>query len=350
MKAIISILSVLVLSLITGCSNDDQIESQEEEITAIDCDVDQYLGELGCHLVTTCLVPITEMGLNTYLGFEGGLYGKGSNIRPSEHTQKGIAIANSIVPLDQSGNPDNANGKIVMASVGLSNSNFEFNEYLKLVAVDQTKDPLLTTVNSAIPGYSITDWIPETNVKDPSAWDIVHDQYNSLDVSQEQVQVIWLKHTTRNSAFLGGFEKQMDTLTYLYKKLIPILMTEFPNLKMAYISSRTRAYSFDPATTDPEPYAYGSGFAVRNIVMGQINGDTALNYDSQKGTVNAPWMSWGPYLWANGEPREDGFVWNCEDTKSDFMHPSNDFGSPKVAQLLFDFFTTDETSTIWYFE
>ena len=127
-------------------------------------------------------------------------------------------------------------------------------------------------------------------------------------------------------------------------------MAEFPNLKMAYMSSRTRAYSFDPSTTDPEPYVYGSGFAVRNIVMGQINGDANLNYDGQKGTINAPWISWGPYLWANGEPRNDGFVWNCEDTKSDFMHPSNDLGSPKVAQMLFDFFTNDETSTPWYFD
>ncbi len=343
-------LFLIALCLVSGCGKDEPQENPLQEDNSLDCDIGQYASDIGCHLVNTCLVPITDMGTNTYLGFEGGLYMGGSNLRPSTHTQNGMDIANAIVPLDDAGNPDVMNGKIVMASVGLSNSNFEFNEFQKLVEADGSKNPRLTVVNSAIPGYSITDWIPETNVKNPSAWDIVHDQYDALDVAQEQVQVIWLKHTTRNSAFLGGFEKQIDTLTYLYKKLIPVLMTEFPNLKMAYMSSRTRAYSFDPSTTDPEPYAYGSGFAVRNIVMGQINGDPDLNYDSKKGTVNAPWLSWGPYLWANGEPRNDGFVWNCEDTKSDFMHPSNDFGSPKVARLLFDFFSTDATSIIWYFD
>ncbi|WP_128755305.1 hypothetical protein [Aquimarina sediminis] len=349
MKAIKFLLFALVLVPMANCRNDD-VESPLLMTEEALCDIEQYAQEIGCHLINTCLVPITDLGTETYLGFGGGLYENGSNIRPISHTQKGIDIAKTIVPIDTTGNPDTSNGKILMASIGLSNTNFEFKEFQKIVDTHEDKDQKLTIVNSAIPGYAIFDWIPETNVKTPSAWDIVHEQYDSLEVSQKQVQIIWLKHTTRNSAFLGGQEKHIDTLTQLYKKLFPILMTEFPNLKMAYMSSRTRAYSFDPATTDPEPYAYGSGFSVKSIVMGQINGDPDLNYDNQKGDVRAPWISWGPYLWANGEPRNDGFTWQCQDTKDDFMHPSNDYGSPKIARLLFDFFTTDETSIIWYFD
>ena len=79
------------------------------------------------------------------------------------------------------------------------------------------------------------------------------------------------------------------------------------------------------------------------MIEDQINGDPALSYDK------VPWLSWGPYLWANGsEKRHDGFSWEREDfTERDGTHPSES-GCRKVAQMLYDFFTTDKTSKIWF--
>ena len=73
---------------------------------------------------------------------------------------------------------------------------------------------------------------------------------------------------------------------------------------------------------NPEPYAYESGFAVKWMVANQIAGDS-LNFDPGQGPVEAPWLSWGPYLWADGmEPRSDGLAWPCEYFQSDGTHPN----------------------------
>ena len=50
----------------------------------------------------------------------------------------------------------------------------------------------------------------------------------------------------------------------------------------------------------------------------QIKGDPELNFDPNKGAAKAPWLSWGPYLWANGTtPRQDGFYYVEDDLRED---------------------------------
>ncbi len=45
------------------------------------------------------------------------------------------------------------------------------------------------------------------------------------------------------------------------------------------------------------------------MIENQINGAGNLNFDPAKGQAVAPWLSWGPYQWADGvNPRSDGFV------------------------------------------
>jgi hypothetical protein len=65
--------------------------------------------------------------------------------------------------------------------------------------------------------------------------------------------------------------------------------------------------------------------------------------------VEAPWLSWGPYLWADGLlPRGgDGLTWACADFANDGTHPSPS-GRSKVANLLLEFFRHDATTVPWY--
>jgi PKD repeat protein len=125
----------------------------------------------------------------------------------------------------------------------------------------------------------------------------------------------------------------------------------FPNLKVMYLASRTRAYTnANPSAPNPEPYAFESGFSVRWVIEDQIKATNNLNYNPGVGAVVAPWLSWGPYLWADGTtPRGDGFIWECTDTEwlVDLMHPSPD-GVQKVATQLLSFFKTDPTATPWF--
>ena len=62
----------------------------------------------------------------------------------------------------------------------------------------------------------------------------------------------------------------------------------------------------------------------------------------------APWIAWGPYLWADGlKPRKDGLTWLCSDFQIDGTHPSA-AGRHKVAGLLMQFFTNDPTTRSWF--
>ena len=50
------------------------------------------------------------------------------------------------------------------------------------------------------------------------------------------------------------------------------------------------------------------------LVEEQIKGSKELNFDPKKGEVKAPWLSWGPYLWANGKTKNaDGLFYEIDD-------------------------------------
>jgi hypothetical protein len=127
---------------------------------------------------------------------------------------------------------------------------------------------------------------------------------------------------------------------------VRIARSRYPNLSIAYLSSRTRAYTTDPQGLNPEPFAYESGLAVKWLIEDQISGDPLLVFAGAG--APAPWLAWGPYLWADGEvPRSDGFVWECSDTASDFTHPSTT-GSAKVADQLMTFLWNEPTARPWF--
>jgi hypothetical protein len=65
--------------------------------------------------------------------------------------------------------------------------------------------------------------------------------------------------------------------------------------------------------------------------------------------VEAPFLLWGPYLWADGVKgrRVDDLIWKREDVAGDGTHPSPS-GQRKVAELLLRFFKTDATAKTWF--
>ncbi len=158
------------------------------------------------------------------------------------------------------------------------------------------------------------------------------------------MQVAWVKNVLPRG---GDFPAKAVELQGHLEQIARNLKAKYPNIQITYFSSRTRSYTYWNGLS-PEPVAYETAFAVKWMIEKQIQGDPGLNYDPAAGPVTTSMLLWGPYLWANGsEPRSDGFVWLQEDLAEDCTHPSFS-GVTKVAGLLMDFFTQDETAVPWF--
>lgn len=296
-----------------------------------------------CGVTSIGAEPLSDLGTEFYLGEQGGLYPGGQNTPPENHAAAGLAIAQSIQPLNTQGLVD-PNGEIVLASMGMSNVFQEFGEFVVLANTDTDKNGNVTVANLAQPGVASQRMAKADDIY----WTTrVPKALAKLNLTEEQVQILWLK---QNRAFPTEPFPQFALL--LKEDLIDIVhnaKATFPNLQMIFVSSRIYAgYSLEDL--NPEPYAYESGFGVKWLIAAQINGDPELNFDPANGEVKAPFIDWGPYLWADGlTPRSDGLIWECKDFEADGVHPS-EIGEEKVATSLLNFFKTDALTKQWFGE
>jgi hypothetical protein len=309
-------------------------------------------------------VPLSELGGGTYKGFIGGLYPGGNNSAPAAHAAEGQTRAQTLVPLDTSG-ASSAGGKIVMISVGMSNTTGEFCSsgstttsctawsFMGQAAVDTAVNhTTLAIVNGARGGQDAQAWDQAT---DPSYDTVRLNRLGPLGFTEKQVQIVWVKQANagpRDS--LPAAQSDAYGLESRLGNIVRALKTRYPNLQLVFFSSRIYA-GYATTTLNPEPYAYESGFAVKWLIQGQIdqmaNGGTMtdpragdLNYD-----VGAPWIGWGPYLWADGlTPRQgDNLVWQTGDFAPDGTHPSQS-GQQKVGTMLLSFFKTSPFTKCWF--
>src|SRR3954470_14740173 len=80
---------------------------------------------IDAHAANFAATPLNDLGTGTSLGFEGGLYENGTNQPPADHLSVGLARKALVRPLDTNGNPS-PTGKIVLLSIGMSNTTQEF--------------------------------------------------------------------------------------------------------------------------------------------------------------------------------------------------------------------------------
>ncbi|MFB3828213.1 MAG: hypothetical protein ACE15B_15700 [Bryobacteraceae bacterium] len=290
---------------------------------------------------STGLVPLCDLGKGTYKGEEGGLYPGGDNAPPPAHLKLGMAASRQVVPRDPQGRPSQE-GKIVLLSIGMSNTTMEFQVFLKRAAGDKTLNPHLVPVDGAQGGQGAD----VTAMPHARFWSVVDERLAAAGVSGAQVQAVWIKQ-----AYFGPWRQFPGEPKKMQGLLIATLHNvhdRFPNLRIAYLSSRIYA-GYATAALNPEPHAYESAFAIKWIIRDQMAGNPELNCDPSRGAVRAPWVAWGPYLWADGvKGRKDGLVYVSDDMAiSDRTHPSLS-GREKVVKLLLDFFKHDPTSRPWF--
>jgi hypothetical protein len=302
------------------------------------------------------------MGAADYFGFSGSLYPNRSNEMPAEHAQAGQTHANFIQPLDTAGNPS-PNGNYVMLAVGMSNTAREFGipdrvlpwTFMGMVADDPAVNHTdLVLINGARSGQDSPNW---ESPNDYNYNRIRDTQLAPNGLTENQVQIVWLKVANGDASSYPSLPSpEADAYVLLTRmgNILRALKSRYPNLQQVYISSRVYAGYATDEPLNPEPYAYESGFAVKWLIEAQIaqmaSGGTVINEwagDLNYDTV-APWIAWGPYLWADGpNPRSDGLTWLREDFADDGTHPFMN-GQRKVAELLLAFFKTSPLTQGWF--
>jgi len=284
---------------------------------------------------TTDLVPLSELGKREYKGFGGGLYPDGKNSRPESHERAGALLATQVRPLD-GGGMASGEGKIVLLSIGMSNTTQEFSAFMQLARGEKQKSPKVVLVDGAQGGMTAAKIANADEAAGSRYWATVDDRLKAANVTRAQVQVAWIKEA--DAMPTAAFPKHAQMLEEELEKIVRLMHGRFGNLKIVYLSSRIYG-GYAKSRLNPEPFAYESGFAVKWLIEKQIKGELDLK---------EPWLSWGPYLWANGMgKREDGLVYEERDFGPDGTHPSQS-GREKVARQLLDFFKTDSTARPWF--
>lgn len=279
------------------------------------------------------MTPLTDLGSARYLGFAGGLYPNGKNSRPFAYEDAGVALGATVHPVDRDGKPLGS-GKTGMVCIGMSNASREFSEFIRLAEADARKNPSLVMVDGALEGASAT----KIAVPGGDYWKHVDRQLQRFEITAAQVQVVWLKPAQGYET--PGFPEKARLLQKALHSIIEILTAKFLQLKLVYVSSRTYG-GYSKIDLNPEPIAYESAFGVKWLI------EERINHPSPDRSI--PWVSWGPYLWADGlTPRSDGLIWEPSDFGPDGVHPSA-LGALKVGRLLLEFFQQDAAAKLWFF-
>lgn len=290
--------------------------------------------------------PLSDLGTGKYKGFEGGLYEHGSNEIPKDHAADGLALAAQVKPV---------RGKFVFLSIGMSNATIEFRVFQNLAAGDgRINHSTMAVLNGAQGAMTACFWrfATENPVQSgcraprpiPNQYDRIRDELlKPAGLAEDQVQAIWLKNADpRPSVALPAADADAYTYEREIGETARAARARYPNLKLLFISSRVYA-GYASLPLNPEPYAYESGFSVKWAIQSQVEQMRSGKVDPIAGDLDykkgvAPWIAWGPYLWADGTAaRSDRLTWKASEFQPDGTHPNKE-GVDKVAHLMMDFF------------
>jgi hypothetical protein len=315
--------------------------------------------------VTADAIPLIDMGPGvTYYGFEGGLYPGSSNTAPASHLNVGVAEGLAVQPLNTAGQPD-PNGAIVLMSVGMSNASQEWCQAIpdpalgcwawsftgQALADTTVNHDQLVIVNGAKGGGATADgWdSPDDELYDR----IEEDVLPYFGLTEAQVQIVWVKGAYKKSWQYPSMPDPHSNADSLFLGLADVaraLRVRYPNLRQVFFTSRIYG-GYNLQANAPEPYAYEGGFSVKWLVEAQITQrETGVPHPraGDLGDTAAPWIGWGPYIWARGdEPRSDGLQWTLDLYQGDQSHP-NMQGEELVGGMLLDFFKTSPYTQSWF--
>jgi hypothetical protein len=170
-------------------------------------------------------------------------------------------------------------GKIVLLSVGMSNTTDEFCSggsatcdsftFMGQAAANAgVNHTTLAIANGAAGDRAASTWDAPTLPN----YDRVRDQVLApAGLSEKQVQVVWVKEADPGpTVSLPSSSADAYALETYLGDIMRALKTRYPNVHLVFLSSRIYG-GYATTTLNPEPYAYESGFAVKWLIQAQID-------------------------------------------------------------------------------
>ena len=222
------------------------------------------------------LRPLEEFGPGeTYKGYSGGLYGEGRNEPPPAHRAAAMEAARSIQPLGPDGKPD-PGGKIVLISNGMSNTTREFQRFVQMAG--QAGAQSAAGGRRLRPGRAGGQRLGPLRRADFGKRGVIRGRFGAAASASRRHAgpgASGLDEAGAAPAGLAGrVSRHAQALQADQAEVLRQLRQAFPNLKLAYLSSRIYA-GFAGTTQNPEPYAYESAWANQWLIQQQISGDPA---------------------------------------------------------------------------
>jgi hypothetical protein len=253
-------------------------------------------------------IPLDMMGPNdTYYGLKGGLVDNGA---PTVEA---------------------TNGKIVIIAISMSNGFQEFSRFMEVFGGHPDVSEDIVLINCAVGGSALESWLSEQTL-----WERCKDDVNQ-NYSVDQVKVVWAKDANQDTAdgiTLPDAKADYYDLIANIGALSQKIGDEFPSVQAIFHSSRIYGGYVEEQkqAARGEPISYEGGFAINATIEKWQRGELP----------GAPWIGWGPYIWANGTAMANasGIVWERTDFQGmngDNQHPSQ-AGATKVADALHAFF------------
>lgn len=223
-----------------------------------------------------------------------------------------------------------AYGRIVIIAISMSNGKQEFDRFMALFDGHTDVDPAIGLVNCARGGNALERWLERQ-----SLWDDCRTAVRNAGFSPGEVRVVWAKNAnqfTDHGRTLPDPAADYYDLVENISALSQRIGQEFPSVQAIFHTSRIYAGYVRESrqAARGEPLSYEGGYAINEVIRRQQRGELA----------GAPWIGWGPYLWADGtKPNSFGVQWepaDFEGAAGDDPHPSLQ-GETKVAEALHAF-------------
>src|SRR5262249_19867276 len=148
-------------------------------------------------------------------------------------------------------------------------------------------NPSVVLVNGAVGGMAAEMVQQSDQGRGKQYWETVDKKLEEARVTRAQVQVVWIKETNPQQPNRGGFPKYAQDFQAQLGNIARIVRVRFPNVKLAYLTSRTyggwaRPYN-GRGPGNSEPWSYESAFAYKWLIEQQLKGDAEVNFDPSRG-------------------------------------------------------------------